>query len=355
MADMAEANTAFAREVILGAAEAIKNAPEGDIHVIHALSQARDRFLEKETSQHRRARTYSYGNLMQGLRLHIVEQEGVSADSFTPLAEWEQQHDSRSLAEKLKQAAESIVSTVEEQTKSEGWLGKLNGKELDEYILMQRAITFLREQGLMVEIDWAGRDPNSPIDFHGKVDGEDWSFELKQLREDPKGYHRKIGHPNDPRPMAEQWASLAAPAPQIPDGPDSLRKNLNRLVENASTAAKLEAARGEKYCLIIHNRQFLFVDDWRRTDWPSLERFDAVMILHEGTMPFAQGWEVIPPQAFGRAVKSGTLEHLARMAESLLRQADNPEILRAAWDELKERSITDEDIQKALQEVRGIG
>ena len=273
-----------------------------------------------------------------------------------PLADWEQEYDLRSLSEKLKEAAESIASTIEERTKSEGWLGKLNDKEFQEYVLMQRAVTFLGEQGLKVEIEWADREPNSSIDFHGRVNGEDWSFELKELREDPKkGHHRKIGHPNEPKPIAEQLASLAAHAPKIPDGPEALQETLNDRVENASKPAKLEAARGDKYGLVLHNRQFLFIDEWEQINWPSLENFDVVMILHEETMPFAEVWEVIPPQAFGRAVKSETLEDLAGMAEASLRRADNPEILRAAWDELKERGITDEDIQRALREVREIG
>ena len=352
--DSVEANTEFTKGLMLRAAAIVGDARKERIPVIDALRQARDEFLKTESKQRKKARTYHFGDLVHDLRWYVIEHENGDAQSLAPLAEWEQQQDPGSLAEKLKGAGESIASTVEEQTKSEGWFRKLNDQELGEYILMQRAVTFLGKQGLTVEIDWEGRNRNSPIDYQGKVDGETWAFELKQLREDPEGYQRKMGHPNEKKPLEEQLASLQEPLPRTPGGPDSLRKNLTRLVENAKRKAN-EIPNGTKYCLVIHNRQFLYIPDWEEVTWPNLGSFNAVMILHEETMPFAQVWEVISPSDFGRPVQSQTLENLAKMAEESLSQAANPEVLRAAWDELKERNITDEDIQETLREVRSKG
>ena len=59
-------------------------------------------------------------------------------------------------------------------------------QQFGEYLLMQAAAGFLKEQGLSLHIT-DERDPNAPIDYRGTLDGTPWAFELTQLRiKDPQ-------------------------------------------------------------------------------------------------------------------------------------------------------------------------
>ena len=353
--DSAKANIEFATSTTTRAAEIIRDARKERIPVIDALRKARDEFLLTESEQRKKARTYHFSNLVNDLKWYVIEHENGDPDSFTPISQWEEALRPQSLAEKLKTAGETIAQTVRERTITEGWLGTLDDKELAEHVLMQEAVRFLSQQGIQIEIKWERGDPNSPIDYHGEVEGEAWAFELKQLRDDPEGFHRKIGNPNEKKPISEQLEFLEKPLPQIPSGPESLRKNLTRLAQNAQKEAKKKAANGAKYCLVIHNRQFLHIPDWEGITWPNLGSFDAVMVLHDETVPPARVWQVIPPDAFGRTVKSGTLQDLEKLVLAQQGQGPDPAIVKGAWLQLRQRGITEQDILDALEDVRRNG
>ena len=44
--------------------------------------------------------------------------------------------------------------------------------------------------------------------------------------------------------------------------------------------SKLEQLDGAKYCLVLHNQQFLSLEEWTKAKIPSLSKFDAVIVLH---------------------------------------------------------------------------
>ena len=126
----------------------------------------------------------------------------MSPDSLVPISEWGQAHVPVAMASKLGEAAPIIARMAEERTISAGRIGVMSRKELDEHFLMKATEEFLRGQGQEVEMSREWEDPNAPLDYRGTVDGVPWAFELTKLREDPEGYHRKIGHPKD---GAEDW------------------------------------------------------------------------------------------------------------------------------------------------------
>ena len=82
---------------------------------------------------------------------------------------------------------------------------------------MEKAASFLTHQGLKVAIERDRANPdNDPIDFKGTIDDVPWAFELKRLRSDPDGFHRKVGHPKDRQSLKDQLAELEKPLPRIP-------------------------------------------------------------------------------------------------------------------------------------------
>ena len=350
--DSAKANAEFTKSILIQTAEIIEDNRQGRIPVMDALLQARDRFLERETQQNKKARTYHFSNLMKDLRRYVIEHENGDSDSFTPVNQWAETLNPHDISEKLTTAAEAIVKTVEERTARNGWLGTLDDKQLAEHVLMQKAVEFLLKQGIEIEIIWRREDPNSSIDYHGEIKGELWDFELKQLREDPKGYHRKVGHPNERKSIQEQLDRLGNQIPRIPCGPNALRRNLNQLVEKAS---QKKIRNGAKYCLVIHNQQFLHIPDWEKIAWPDLSKFDAVMVLHDETIPPAWVWQIIQPDAFGKTTQSGTLEDLEKMVLAQQGQGPDPALVKGAWLRLDEQGITEQDVIEALNEVRNNG
>ena len=105
---------------------------------------------------------------------------------------------------------------------------------------------------------------------------------------------------------------------------------------------------GAKYCLIMHNSQFLYEDDWRAITHPDYSTFDAVLILHIDDLSSAQVWEVPHKPGFHNHVRSQTISDLADIAE--FKATWKP----AARDEREEVSQTDEEeILRAMAIVFG--
>ena len=134
-------------------------------------------------------------------------------------------------------------------------------------------------------------DPNAPLDYRGTVDGTPWAFELTQLREDPKkGYHRKIGHPKDRRTLDQQFREFAeTPMPRVPRGPEELQRNLNKAIGHGRKESKIKKLGGAKYCLVIHNQQFVNPEDWEKITWPDFGEVDAVIFFHDQLVPPGSG------------------------------------------------------------------
>ena len=145
------------------------------------------------------------------------------------------------------------------------------------------------------------------------------------------------------------------PIPQVPDGPRTLQHALDNAVEHGQKRSTKAELNGAKYCLVIHNKQFMYIPDWDEITWPDLRGFDAVMILHDEIIPPVQVWQVMPENAFGKTIRSGTIEDVEKLA--LIQQASgpDPETVKAAWSRLEELDITEEDILEAVRESRRTG
>ena len=357
--DTAKVNAEFVTCVTRRAAEILRKAQKDHEEippVIEALRQARDEFQEKESRKQKGLRTYHWANLVNDLRWYLINHECADAETFTPIGQWKRTHDPATMADTLTEAAPIISRTVEKRTITTNRLRTMNEKELGEYLLMKTTAEFLKEQGLKVEINWEREDPSAPLDYRGTVNGASWAFELTKMREDPEeGYHRKAGHPKERKSIEDQMKQLEEPLPQIPDGPEELQRNLDRAVGHGRKESKTRELDGSKYCLVIHNRQFLYVPDWQKITWPDLEDFDAVMILHDEMIPPARVWQVIPPDAFGRTVDSGKVDDLHELVLAQQGQGPNPTVVKKAWQHLDELDITEDDITDAVKEARETG
>ena len=353
--ESAKANALFAKSVTLRASEIAGVDEEHRTTVIEALLKARDEFLKEEPKGRKKLRTYHWANLVNDVKWYVINREEVAPDSFSPITDWEQTVDSRTVANTLKEAGQAIAKMVEERTITAGRLGTMDEMERNEYILVQEIAEFLRGQGLHVEMSREWEDPNAPIDYRGTVDGVPWAFELTQMKGPPKNYYRKIGHPIEKKSLEEQVMELEEPLPQIPDGLQALQRNLNRAVQHGRKGSKIRELDGARYCLVIHNEQFLHIPDWERITWPDLSDFDAIVILHDQMVPPARVWQVIPQNAFGRTVSSGTIHDLEMVALAQQANSPDPEIIRGVWRRLDELGITDEDFLEAIKEVKGTG
>ena len=201
---------------------------------------------------------------------------------------------------------------------------------------MKRAAAFLSEQGLEVEIQWEREDPDAPLDFRGTIDRVPWAFELKALRKDPNGYHRKLGHPNERRSLEQQLEALAQPLPQVRDDTETLQWALDKAVSDAGKSSKIEALTGAKYCLVVHNCQFTFVDSWRTITVPDLGAFDLVIALHQDTITSAWTWEVLRQTGIDKPLPSQDVDGLADIVEFKMSRHGMPdaELIRDAWEHL---------------------
>ena len=353
--ETARVNAEFVLAITSRATEILRKPQEQGKALIDVLQMARDQFLDNETRRNHNKRTYFLGNLVNDLKSHLVANENADPDSWSIIEDWQRQQHPTKVADMLFDAGKAIAQTVLESTIAAGRTALMNEEQFGEHLLMQAAAEFLTEQGLNLKV-YEERDPNAPIDYRATLDGVPWAFELTQLRsKDPEGTHRKIGHPKEKKPLEHQLKGLEDPIPKVADGPQTLQQALNKAVEHGQKHSKKAELHGAKYCLVIHNKQFLYIPEWEEITWPDLSGFDAVMILHDEMIPPVQVWQVIPESAFGKSVQSGTIEEVERLA--LIHQASvpAPETVKAAWQRLEELDITEEEILEAVRETRRTG
>ena len=351
-------NANFAATVINRAAEIVAGAAATagqEIYVVDALRQARDEFLERETRKQQKIRTYGFTHLMPDLRQFITGRYPEYADLLSPITQWSGATAPTAVVETLREAAVNISVIVEERTKMASKFDAMSDKELREYDLMRKAAIFLTQQGLTVNVAWERENPNDPIDYRATIDGVAWAFELTELRLDPKeNYHRKVGHPKEKRSITEQLEALAMPLPQMPDGPDVLQTVLNDAITHGSKPSKLTALNGARYCLVLHNQQFLYAADWEAIAMPDIRVFDAVLVMHEEIYPLVQTWEVMR-SGLGKPMRSHNVNDLGDIIafkNSNRTHRSDPERVKAALRQIQSLNLTEDDIRAAITETR---
>ena len=352
----AKANSKFASQIINRAAEILEQPPapgEPEPSAINALYQARDEFRTRETREQRKLRTYGLPRLMPELRAYFRKHQGADPEGFGTITKWQERHGTATTARALREAALEIPGKVHQNTTAVARMESMTEREMGEYVLMTQAARYLQEQGLQVVVGREWEQPDAPLDYRGTVNAVPWAFELTQMWKEPKtGYRRKVGHPGERRSLQEQLQGLEARIPQVPDGPEVLQRTLNRAVEHGRKQCKMKNLDGAKYCLVVHNLQFMGPEDWQEITWPDLTDFDAVMILHEETIPPARVWQVMPPDAFGPTIATGAVADVERITTARLEQEPDLEKRRQLRQYLEELDISDEDLLQALREVR---
>ena len=353
--ETARVNAEFVLAITSRATEILREPQEQGKELIDILLMARDQFLDNETQRNHRKRTYSWSDLVNDFKWHLVTNENADPDSWSTIRDWERQQQPTKVVDTVLEAGKAIAETVRERTIAAGRTALMNEEQFGEHLLMQATAGFLRGQGINLHINQEREDANAPIDYRGMLDSAPWAFELTQLRKDAKGSHRTVGHPKDKRSREQQLKDLEKQIPQVPDGPQALQQALNTAVEHGGKDSKKGALKGAKYCLVIHNKQFLYIPDWDEITWPDLSGFDAVMILHDEMIPPVQVWQVIPENAFGKTIQSGTVEDVERLALIQQTAGPDPETVKAVWQRLEELEINEEDILEAVRETRGTG
>lgn len=352
--EAARVNAEFVLAITSRATEILGEPRQQRTPLIDALQMARDQLLEKETKRNHSKRTYSWSDLINDLKWHLVTNENADPDSWSPIGDWERRQQPTKVADTLLNAGKTIALTARERTIAAGRTALMTEEQFGEHLLMQATVGFLSQHDINLQVKEEREDPNSPIDYRGMLDGIPWAFELTQLRiKDREGAHRKVGHPKEKKSRQHQLKKLEEPIPQVPDSPRNLQQALNNAVEHGQKLSKKAELNGAKYCLVIHNKQFLYIPDWDEITWPDLSGFDAVMILHEEMIPPVQVWQVIPEGAFGKPIPSGTVEDVERLALIQRTTGPDPETVKSAWQSMEELDITDEDILEAVRETRG--
>ena len=357
--DVPAINANFAATIIDRAAEIFAGAAADsaqESYVVDALRQARDEFKASETRQQEKNRTYGWAFLLKDVGQYIKSCYPEYADSFGPITEWSGETAATSVVETLREAALNVGMIVEERTRTASKFDTMSDQELREYDLMRKVVDFLTRHGLSASVEWDRENPDAPIDYWATIDGARWAFELTELRLDPKkeNYHRKVGHPNEKRSIAEQVNALEMPLPQIPDGPDALRSALDAAVKHGSKEGKLKGLNGARYCLVLHNRQFCYVPSWQEITLPDLSPFDAILILHQESFPPAQAWEVLC-NGFSKPLPSQNVDDLADITafrNSNRARRSDPEPVKAALRRLEAMQLTEDDVRAAIAEAR---
>ena len=350
-------NANFAMTVIKRAAETVAGAtttPGQGCDAFSAFQQARDEFKAGETRQQEKSRSYGWALLMRDVGQYIKIRHPIYEDSFTPIGDWSEATTPNVVAQTLREAATAIADLVAERTRAASKFEAMTPQEMAEYDLMWKAAAFLTRQGLTVNVAWDRENPDGPIDYRATVDGVEWAFELTELRMDAEGSHLTIGHPSERKTIREQPDQLVTKVPQIPDGPDALQQALDNAAKHGSKPSKLKDLNGVRYCLILHNRQFLYVPDWEKIAIPDLSAFDAVLALHQESFPPAQTWQVLR-NGFGKPVRSQNVNDLGDIAafrNSNRAHRIDAELVKSAWQQIEALGLTDDDIRAAITEAR---
>ena len=355
--DTPSINAHFAMAIINRAAEIVAGAattPGQNGNAFDALHQARDEFKAGETRQQEKSRSYGWALLMRDVGQYIKICHPIYRNSFTPIVDWSETTAPNVVAQTLREAATTIADLVAERTRAASKFEAMTPQEMAEYDLMWKAAAFLTRQGLTVNIAWDRENPNDSIDYRATVDGVEWAFELTELRTDAEGSHLTIGHPSEGKSIREQLDQLVTKVPQIPDGPDALQRALYNAAKHGSKPSKLKALNGVRYCLILHNRQFLYVPDWEKIAIPDLSAFDAVLVLHQESFPPAQTWQVLR-NGFGKPMRSQNVNDLGDIAafrNSNRAHRIDAELVKSAWQQIEALGLTDDDIRAAITEAR---
>ncbi len=347
-------NSNFAATVINRAAEIIAGAtttPWQECDAYGALRQARDEFKAGETRQQEKSRTYGWALLMKDVGQYIKSREPEFAHSRTPIVDWSEATDPVAATQILREAALPISLMVAERTKMVNKLDSMSEQERVEYALMRKAVAFLEQHGLTVQIAWDRENSNEPIDYRGILDDVAWAFELTELRLDAEEAQINNQRPKKGKSIREQ---LTERMPQIPDGPDALQKALDNAVMHGGKASKRNALNEAKYCLVVHNRQFLYAPDWEAITLPDLRAFDAVLVLHQESYPPAQTWQVFR-NGFGKTLRSNNANDLGDIIafrNSNRTRRSDPELVKAALRRLEALELTEDDVRAAIAETR---
>ena len=352
----ARANSKFASQVINRAAELLEQPPapgEPEPSAINALYQARDEFRTRETREQRKLRTYGLPRLMPELRAYFRKHQGADPEGFGTITQWQERHGTAATARALREAALEIPGKVHQNTTAVARMESMTEKEMGEYVLMTQAARYLQEQGLQVVVGREWEQPDAPLDYRGTVNAVPWAFEPTRMWEPPSTIRqRKEGHPGERKNTMEQPEGLETPSSQTPHGPEVLQRTLDRTVEHGRKQCRMKNLDRAKYCLILHNLQFMRTRDWQTLTWPDLSDFDAVMILHDESIPPARVWQVMPPDAFGPTIATGAVADVERITTARLEQEPDLEKRRQLRQYLEELDISDEDLLQALREVR---
>lgn len=230
---------------------------------------------------------------------------------------WSLDQECETVVKTLQESAISLSRTVADRTRTATHFDLMDEKERGEYLVMRKAVAFLAEQGISVDVQWEREEPDAPIDYWGTISGEDWAFEITELRTYPKDYRRKVGHPNERKPIAVQLEELEKPIPEIPQDTETLQAVLSKVVAHGLRKNKVADVTkvGAKYCLIIHNWQFHYEPSWQAIAYPDLSPYDAVLILHIDNIFSRQVWEVPHLEGLPVKIKSQTISDLADIDE----------------------------------------
>ena len=351
---MVSVNSEFAKTILQRAAGILDDREqvldEGNAYI--ALEQAKDEFIAQEPKSKREQRTYGFKHLSVDLGNFIRQRHPEYTEEWGPINRLSMEVDQQTMVQTLREAENIISNTVAERTRNATKFELMSEKERGEYLVMRNATAFLRQQGLMMQVEWEREDPEKdPIDYWATINGIRWAFEITALRKDAEGSHRKIGGPRSNKTPEQELKELSAPIPKEQDGPEALRVALDNAIKHGNQPAKLEALNVAKYCLLIHNRQFLFEPSWLKTAYPDLEAIDAVLILHIDDLAPARVWEVIPNNGFGQPVKSQNISNLAEIAKFKAsgQKRLNREAIRTAWEAIPE--LDEAEILQAIKDL----
>ena len=293
------ANSAFARALLHRAAEIFEAGQHGAErpNAYDALLHARNELLENETPSQRKQRTYAFTELSIDLGNFIKQRHPEYANEWGPINRRSQEQAPPTVVKTLQDSAVHIGDMVAERTRTAAKFDLMSEKERSEYIVMRKAVAFLQQQGLPLLVDWERENPEEdPIDYWSSIGGTRWAFEITALRKDAPRNHRKVGDTRSNQTVSKELEELSAPIPRVPDGTKELRSAFTEAIEHGNKPSKIRALGGAKYCLLIHNQQFLFEPSWMELDYPDFKKIDAVLILHADDVSAAHVWEVIPHQ-----------------------------------------------------------